>query len=133
MTGTPTHRSWQNMNDRCNNPNRKDSKYYHDKGITVCPRWHRFQNFLLDMGERPPGTTLDRIDSNLGYYKENCQWLSPKKQNRKQSRVKLNEDTAKQIREDTSSSNQELAKKYGVTLTAIWNVQNRKTWNDEEG
>ena len=61
---TPTHSSWQNMLGRCENPLTNGYKHYGGRGITVCERWQDFENFLLDMGKRPKGTTLGRIDSN---------------------------------------------------------------------
>lgn len=84
-----TYRSWQHMIDRCTNKNSDAYKYYggRDKPIIVCDRWDinkggSFENFLEDMGERPPGLSLDRIDNNLGYFKENCRWATRKQQMR---------------------------------------------------
>lgn len=75
MHGTPTHISWTKMKERCYSNSYKEKDYYQDRGITVCDRWlESFENFYEDMGERPEGTSLDRIDSNLGYCKENCRW-----------------------------------------------------------
>lgn len=68
------------MRERCNNPNTNRSKSYYEKGITYCNRWDNYINFLTDMGERPLGTSLDRIDNNKGYCKENCRWATPKEQ-----------------------------------------------------
>lgn len=81
------YQSWSNMNDRCYNPKSTGFEYYGDRGITVDDFWKRgradfrgFQNFLLDMGERPEGCTLDRIDNSAGYNKDNCRWASLKTQ-----------------------------------------------------
>ena len=84
--GSPTHRSWTSMKNRCTNANYHEFHYYGGRGITVCDRWlESFENFLEDMGERPEGRTLDRIDGDLGYFKENCRWatLQEQSQNRK--------------------------------------------------
>lgn len=75
-TGSATYVSWSMMKQRCLNPN---ATYYHNyggRGITVCKRWRLFENFLADMGERPPGMTIDRKNNHLGYYPGNVQWSS---------------------------------------------------------
>lgn len=75
MYKTPTYNSWNNMVQRCTNPNRDEYAYYGGRGITVCERWLKFENFLADMGERPEGLSLDRIDSNGNYEPGNCRWV----------------------------------------------------------
>lgn len=77
---SPTYKTWASMIERCTNPNSKSYAAYGDKGITVCKEWHNFENFLRDMGERPEGTTIDRKDNNLGYYKDNCKWSTKREQ-----------------------------------------------------
>ena len=91
---SPTWGSWSSMIDRCYTKSTTKYASYGGSGITVCDRWREkdgFSNFLADMGERPDGCTLDRIDGSKGYYPDNCRWATPLMQaNNQKSNVKVN-------------------------------------------
>lgn len=74
MCRTPTYYAWQGFKDRCNNGGNKHYNNYGGRGITYDPRWEDFENFLEDMGECPDTLSLDRIDVNGNYCKDNCRW-----------------------------------------------------------
>jgi hypothetical protein len=79
ISKTPTYRAYHQMKFRCANPKASDYPHYGARGISVCDRWmESFQNFVQDMGFRPDGMELDRIDNSKGYYPENCRWVTHK-------------------------------------------------------
>ena len=89
MRNTPTYHTWLAMRARCNNPNSDEFHRYGGKGITVCARWQEsFEAFLADMGERPSGKTIDRIENAKGYEPGNCRWATPREQRMNQERMK---------------------------------------------
>ena len=74
---TPEYLSWRAAKLRCLNVNHVAWRRYGGKGISMCERWrHSFVDFLSDMGARPPGTSLDRIDNTIGYEPGNCRWAT---------------------------------------------------------
>lgn len=87
QTLTPTWRSWQNMRSRCLYPTSPDFARYGGAGVTIDARWRDFENFRADMGERPEGHTLDRIDVTRGYGPDNCRWADHKTQSRNKHRT----------------------------------------------
>ena len=89
MHKTRTYSSWSSMKSRCSN--KKDPSYsrYGGAGISYCTAWEDFNNFYSDMGERPEGQTLERINNELGYTKENCRWATYKEQARNRSDNRL--------------------------------------------
>lgn len=76
MAGTPTYRVWKGMMARCYQPSADRFDQYGGRGISVCDRWHSFPNFFADMGQRPPGMSIDRIDVDSGYGPGSCRWAT---------------------------------------------------------
>jgi hypothetical protein len=80
LTGTSTHKTWEAMKYRCFVATSKDYSKYGARGIDMDPRWKEFLVFLKDMGPRPKGMTIGRIDNDRGYWKDNCRWETPTQQ-----------------------------------------------------
>jgi hypothetical protein len=82
MKGTRTYGIWNQMKQRCSNANVPNFHLYGGRGISVCNRWHQFENFYADMGPCPPGRSLERINNDGNYEPGNCRWATKKEQGR---------------------------------------------------
>jgi len=86
QSGTDLHSRWSAMHERCKGYKERDRKRYTERGITVCPEWSSFETFRDEMGEPPSSShTLDRINNDAGYSKENCRWATKEEQSNNKS------------------------------------------------
>lgn len=122
----PTFVSWSAMMNRCKNKSSVDFRRYGGRGILVCERWSKYENFLLDMGERPKGKTIDRIDVNGNYEQGNCRWASIMEQsnNRRSNRI-LSVNGSKITVADAS-------RKYGINYETLISRITQRGWSDEK-
>jgi hypothetical protein len=132
---TRTYASWSMMITRCTNPTFPGYRLYGARGISVCERWSGtdgFASFLEDMGERPAGTSLDRINSDGHYEPGNCRWATPTTQARNTSRVVLNEAIVSEIRRRVAAgeSIDSIASASGANRHTVYDVIRRRTWRD---
>lgn len=126
-----TYRTWKEMRQRCNNPNNDKYQWYGGRGIAICSRWDSFENFHADMGDRPDGMTIDRIDNDKGYSPDNCRWLPQLEQTRRQAKNKLSAELAVKLKADRDAGMtfQEIGQKYGVSKTAAHRCCTSRTWS----
>lgn len=121
--------SWYNMLNRCTNEDFPQYKDWGGRGITVCERWLEFPNFLTDMGERPPGLTLDRIDNNGNYEPGNCRWTTPHEQQMNTRVFKLTPEMLAEIKRlrATGLTIQAISEHVGLHWNTVSRALSRKT------
>lgn len=130
MAHSPTYNSWSGMIQRCTNVKNPNWPHYGGRGITVCERWLKFENFYEDIGTKPDGLELDRIDVNGNYCKENCKWSTRTEQCK--NRRNRKEYTVHGI----TGSIRELASHFGIDSTVVAarlrHKRKHREWSVEE-
>ncbi len=106
--------SWRSMRDRCLRITSKDYPSYGGRGITICEKWDSFEQFLVDMGPRPDGLTLERLDVNGNYEPGNCAWATPREQQRNRRMVVMVQSGGEQLRMT------EIAERSGISYGAAY-------------
>ncbi len=135
MTNTPEYKTWASMFARCRNENNKSFKNYGGRGISVCESWELFANFFADMGCRPDGMTLERLDNSQGYSKENCVWATRFQQARNRRSVRLSEEIVEQICEmrRAGAAYSAIAKQFTCSRSQVSRVCNDQSWVTDRG
>lgn len=132
---SPTYIVWAGMRQRCRDSRHRYWMLYGGRGITVCDRWHGsdgFEHFLEDMGERPEGRSLDRIDSNGNYEPGNCRWATQAEQIQNSSKAKMNFDLVQEIRgrAEHGECTVSIAKRVGLNPVSVRKIVRRESWSN---
>ena len=119
MSGTPIHCTWKNMMQRCHNKNNPGYPDYGGRGVKVCDRWRTFENFYADMGDKPEGMSLDRVNVDGDYAPDNCRWAD----DFIQARNKRNSITVDGI--ELKYLAEELGIPYSTLFGRLWRAKHR--------
>lgn len=125
---TPTYKSYWSMRQRCMNVNNSNYKNYGGRGIKICERWMKFENFLEDMGQRPKEKTIDRINNNGDYAPENCKWSTVKEQRNNSRQNKLKKGDKEEIRklcECDGMNKKYIAEMFNISVSYAYNILRR--------
>ncbi|MEP0149964.1 hypothetical protein [Roseibium sp.] len=130
MSRTPTYKSWAEMKRRCYSASCADFKNYGARGIQVCERWHEFSNFFEDMGERPTGLSIERIDNDANYDPGNCVWADRTTQSRNRRFVHLDKATAAAIRlgRESGKTYDALSREFGISISHAHRIASGDAW-----
>lgn len=125
------------MKNRCLNKRAEDYEYYGGRGITVDPRWHKYEAFLADMGRRPTlAHTLERLAGDGPYCKENCVWATREEQARNRAYAKMSLRKARRVRELYATGKYfqyELAREFNVSQRTISLITRNEGWRETGG
>ncbi len=127
---TAEYRTWVKMRSRCNDPNDKAYHRYGGRGIKVCDRWSKFVNFISDMGERPDGHSIERINNDQGYSPENCKWATHIEQSRNKRTSVYSEMQARVVLGmlEKGFRGIHVSKLTGIDEGTIANIKNGYSW-----
>lgn len=126
LSDTPIHNTWMDMNRRCYKKYRKDYQRYGGRGIKVCKEWrYSFEQFYKDMGDKPDGCTLDRIDNNGNYNKDNCKWSTIREQS-------INQRKSLYIEYNGETKNLKIwSEELGINYHNLWKRLYKLNWSVE--
>lgn len=134
MINTAVYKTWADMKNRCYNPNVSEYPNYGGRGIKVCERWHKFENFYADMKDKPINRTLDRINNNGNYEPGNCRWSTNSEQQQNRRVTRLTKEMVYNLRvlkkQFPNLSWPELARKANCSSSTVRSAVIGKTWKN---